>query len=188
MRILIAEDDAISRRVLLAQLNKLGHEVLVAEDGKQAYELYQREPVQVVITDWMMPEMDGIALCKLIRSEQKEHYTYILMLTALAGKKNYLEGMEAGADDFVAKPFDKDELHARLRAAERILSLQKEVKLLGDLLPICAWCKKVRDDQGFWSQVESYISKHTGTNFSHGICPNCVKGLMTETAEKKIAI
>jgi DNA-binding response OmpR family regulator len=173
MRILIAEDDAASRVLLEATLKKLGHEVITTADGRSAWEAYQRGGIYLVISDWMMPEVDGLALCRLIRGQARSRYTYIILLTALGGKGRYLEGMEAGADDFIAKPFDRDELQARLRVAERILSLQAEVNELEGLLPICSYCKKIREGDSTWVQIEQYINERTDASFSHGICPEC---------------
>ena len=131
------------------------------------------EDVQVVISDWLMPNMDGPSLCRLVRSERRPRYTYFILLTILQGKENKLQGMEAGADDFISKPFDPDELAARLVAASRVLELRYEVAQLERLLPICCYCRKIRDDDNGWLPVEEYIAKHTGTDFSHGICPHC---------------
>jgi DNA-binding response OmpR family regulator len=97
----------------------------------------------------------------------------VLLLTALKGRARFLDGMQAGADDFMSKPVDREELHARLRVAERILGLQQEVKQLEGLLPICSYCKKIRDEGEQWSQVEEYVSRRTEAQFSHGICPDC---------------
>jgi len=121
MKVLIAEDDRDSRELLAWILEKLGYQVVSTENGQQAWEGYCRGQFQVVISDLLMPDVDGLELCRRIRAAKQSHYTYIILLTALIGKKQYLEGMEAGADDFMTKPFDADELRARLRVAERIL-------------------------------------------------------------------
>jgi DNA-binding response OmpR family regulator len=123
----------------------------------------------------MMPKVDGLELCRRIRSHEREKYAYIIFLTALAGKKYYQEGMEAGADDFLNKPVDMDELTARLVVAGRILTLHTEVTQLEGLLPICAYCKNIRDDQNTWQPIEGYISKRTEATFSHGYCPDCIE-------------
>jgi DNA-binding response OmpR family regulator len=173
MRILAVEDDPVSRRILTATLERLGHAVTVAQDGQEAWAALATAPAEVVITDWMMPRMDGIELSRRIRARDGERYTYIIMLTALRGRTSYLDGMAAGADDFLTKPFDKDELQARLRVAERLLGLQREVKQLEGLLPICTYCKRIRDEADAWSQVEEYVGRRTEAQFSHGICPEC---------------
>ncbi len=173
MRVLAVEDDPVSRRILTVVLERLGHEVLAANNGLEAWERFQAEPVDAVITDWMMPEVDGLELTRRIRAHTKDRYTYVLLLTALTGRDRYLDGMMAGADDFVSKPVDREELHARLRVAERILGLQREVRQLEGLLPICSYCKKIRDEEQHWSQVEEYVSRRTEAQFSHGVCPDC---------------
>ncbi len=173
MRVLIADDDPVSRRVLTATLEALGHAPVVAEEGRWAWARFQEQPADIVITDWMMPGLDGLELTRLIRAQQRERYTYILLLTALTGRASYLEAMDAGADDFVTKPVDRQELQARLRVAERILGLQREVHQLQGLLPICSYCKRIRDEGEHWCQVEDFVSRRTEAQFSHGICPSC---------------
>lgn len=127
MRILIAEDDTTSRIILDEILTRLGHEVVAAANGQEAWATFKQDHVSLVISDWMMPDVDGLELCRRIRAENRPKYTYVILLTALEGKESYLEAMEAGADDFATKPLDSDQLHARLRAAERILGLQREL-------------------------------------------------------------
>jgi two-component system, cell cycle response regulator len=124
MKVLIAEDDRDSRELLSWLLTKLGYEVVATENGRQAWDAFRQEKFRIVISDLLMPDMDGLELCRRIRGTKLQSYTYIIVLTALIGKKDYLEGMEAGADDFVTKPFDPDELKARLRVADRIVAIQ----------------------------------------------------------------
>jgi DNA-binding response OmpR family regulator len=121
----------------------------------------------------VMPGMNGLDLCRKIRSLNRPQYTYIILLTSVSGRSGYLIGMKAGADDFLAKPLDEDLLAARLVAAERLLSLQSMVNQLTGLLPICCMCKKIRDDKNYWQQVESYIIQRTDAKFTHGYCPDC---------------
>lgn len=173
MRILIAEDDPTSQLLLSRTLEKWGHEVLATTNGKDAWYRFRAEPVSAVITDWMMPDMDGLELCQRIRTYDKPDYTYILILTSLTGRGRYLEGMDAGADDYITKPFDRDELAARLRVCERILGLKQHVKRLEGLLPICSYCKKIRDDKDDWTNVENYVAKRSDAAFTHSICPHC---------------
>lgn len=173
MRILLVEDEAISRRASLRLLMKEGYDVEMATDGRRAWELLQREDFSVVITDWLMPEIDGLELCRLIRGRSNKQYTYIILVTAKTGKTDYLEGLESGADDFLSKPYDPDVLRARLRVAKRLLDLRQQVERLQGLLPICQYCKKIRDDKNLWTQIEAYISEHSSADFTHGICPEC---------------
>jgi len=128
MKVLIAEDDDDSRELLGWLLQKLGHQVVAAANGKEAWDAFRKGRFRLVLVDVLMPEIDGLELCRRIRThkQSKYTYTYIIIITALIGKKDYLEGMEAGADDFVTKPFDPNELKARLRVAERIIALQEQ--------------------------------------------------------------
>ena len=180
MNVLIADDDPTSRIVLSATLQKLGHQVAVAKDGAEAWTVFENGEVPLLISDMVMPDVHGLELCRRIRAAKRPKYTYIILLTSVGGKSSYLVVMRAVADDFINKPFDEEQLAARLVAAERVLNLQSQVKQLSGLLPICCVCKKVRDDQNYWEQVESYISKRTDARFSHSYCPDCFKKAMQE--------
>jgi DNA-binding response OmpR family regulator len=184
MRILIADDDTVSRFLLDAVLKELGHEVVVSHDGMEAWKLFQQEYFPVVIVDWIMPLMDGSSLCRQIRAQKKEKYTYIIVLTVLEGEVSYLQGMDAGADDFLSKPLQKRQLAARLHVAERILNLQSEVKQLLTLLPICSYCKKIRDQKEYWQQLELYFRQHSTVQFSHTICPDCYEKIVKPELEQ----
>jgi len=127
VKILIAEDEAVSRRLLQSYLQKWGHEVVVAEDGAAAWRTFQADEFPMVITDWMMPEMDGVDLIRLIRESERSFHVYVILLTARSQKEDVVEGMEAGADDFVTKPFDRDELRVRLRVGERVSALEAKL-------------------------------------------------------------
>ena len=175
MKVLIAEDDLIASRVLEAALLKLGHEVLVAEDGEAAWEILKRDPFRVVISDWQMPRLDGLGLCQRIRQRAGEYVYFILLTQMVATEKNLQASAYAGVDDFLEKPVNPDQLWMRLRVAERILGFTTKVQQLESFLPICGYCKKVRDDQNYWEQIEHYINARTGTNFSHCICPDCLE-------------
>jgi CheY-like chemotaxis protein len=174
MKILIAEDDPVSVKILQFTLEHYGHEVVAAADGEEAWQIFDRDPVRVVVSDWMMPKVDGLELCKKVRSRPKTDYTYFILLTAInTGRENLRKAMDAGIDDFLTKPLDREAVLMRLRVAERILEFTTQIRQLKELIPICMYCKRVRDDQDYWQQVESYIHAHTGSNFSHGICPEC---------------
>ena len=188
MRILIAEDDRISRRLLEMTLQRLSFEVTITENGAQALEVLNGpEPPQLAILDWMMPEMDGIEVCRALRSQTREKYTYIIFLTARGQKKDIIEALESGADDYLIKPFDPQELRSRLRVGMRVLKLEsaladkvqelegamQHVKVLQGLLPICMYCKKIRDDSDSWHRLESYIEKHSAAMFTHSLCSDC---------------
>jgi DNA-binding response OmpR family regulator len=175
MKILIAEDEAVSRAKLLALLNAQGHDVTATEDGMEAWGAWQIAQPRVVVSDWAMPELDGLELCRRLRAHQADHYTYFILLTATGGRENFLAAMEAGIDDFITKPVDPEELRARLTVAQRILGLREELSALEGLLPICSYCKRIRNDRQEWSSLEGYIEKRSKAEFSHGVCPDCYK-------------
>ena len=135
MKVLIAEDDAVSRMILQRAVKKLGHEVLAAEDGGKAWDIYCADPdVDAVISDWMMPEVDGLELCRRVRAEERADdraddrgYTYFIFLTALGDREHLLRGLEAGADDYLSKPLDRDELEMRLTSALRVTDLHRRL-------------------------------------------------------------
>lgn len=186
MKILIAEDDAVSRRVLEKTLQNWGYTVTACENGSVAWAMYLAGQFTLVISDWMMPETDGLELCRRIRASKRLDYCYFIILTARTGRQSYLEGMEAGADDYMTKPVDVDELRARMRVAERILALQSDVQTLRGILPICAWCKKIRDDATLWQSLEEYIAHHTMADFTHTICPQCSEKQILEFNKREL--
>jgi len=207
MRILIAEDDPVSRRILQAKLVKWGYETVVASDGNEAWQILESaDAPQLAILNWMMPGMEGVEVCRKLRQKAMKTYSYIIILTALDREEDIVIGMEAGADDYLTKPFRANELRARIRAGRRILDMQNEllsagearesliielrnalarIRTLSGMLPICASCKKIRDDKGYWNQLEAYISEHADVFFSHGLCPDCTMKAYAELKELK---
>ena len=185
MKILIVDDDATSRIVLSASLEKLGHAVTVVSTGAAAWALFEEGHIPLLISDMVMPDLNGVELCRRIRAVNRPKYTYIIMLTAVDGKRGFLEGMHAGVDDFMTKPYDEEQLAARLIVAERILNLQSQVNQLAGLLPICCVCNKIRDDKNYWQRVESYIAQRSDAQFSHGYCPDCFEKALQEVAQVK---
>lgn len=173
MHVLIAEDDPVTQRLLQALVERLGHEVFLASSGSEAWSLLKGLYIPMVLSDWMMPDLTGLELCQRIRAREEPRYVYVILLTALEGKDRFLEAMEAGVDDFLNKPPDFEELAARIRVGERILGLEREVKQLEGLLPICAYCKQIRDEKDHWRPIERYLSERTESRLSHGICPDC---------------
>lgn len=185
MRVLAVEDDGVARAVLKQALRRLGHEVLEAGDGEEAWALLQREPVRVVVSDWTMPKCDGLELCRRIRARTGAEYLYFILLTSRdATQENQTAAGDAGVDDFLTKPLDLAELWTRLRVAERILAYTTQVRQLEQLLPICSYCKKIRDDKNYWQQIEGYISERTGSDFSHSICPDCYTRVVVPEMEQ----
>lgn len=185
MKILAVEDDKMALMMMRQALVRLGHEVIEARDGREAWAKLQREPVRVVVSDWEMPEADGLELCRRIRARRKAEYVYFILVTARdASEENQQNAMDAGVDDFLTKPLDVFELRMRLRTAERILKYTTQVRQLEELLPICSYCKKIRDDQNYWQQMEGYINERTGSEFSHSICPDCYQRVIVPELEK----
>jgi phosphoserine phosphatase RsbU/P len=185
VKILAVEDDAVARAVLRQALRKLGHEVVEATDGAEAWKRLAKDPMRVVVADWAMPVMDGLELCRKIRGATGADYTYFILLTARdATGENQQAAADAGVDDFLTKPLNFEELWNRLRVAERILRYATQVRQLEEMLPICSYCKKIRDDKNYWQQIEGYINQHTGTEFSHSICPDCYQRVVIPELEK----
>ena len=185
MKILAVEDDAVARAVLRKALHRLGHEVVEATDGEAAWEQLEAEPVRVVVSDWIMPRTDGLDLCRRIRARRRQDYIYFILLTSRdADEENSRAAADAGVDDFLTKPLDLAELWTRLRVAERILKYTTQVRQLEELLPICSYCKKIRDDQNYWQQMEGYINERTGSEFRHSICPACYQRVVIPELEK----
>lgn len=190
MRILIADDDVVLRCSLRAHLEKWSYEVTECVDGHQAWiALNGDEAPSLAIFDWNMPGMDGPSLCRDLRQVPALSAMYVILITGNQDQKDVVLGLESGADDYIKKPFDWNELRARLRIGSRIVSLQhalaarvsdlqqalSDVKRLGGLLPICAYCKRIRDDGDYWKQIEQYLSEYSEAQFSHGICPQCLE-------------
>jgi two-component system cell cycle response regulator len=156
MKILIIDDDPISRRVLEANLLEWGYEVMVASDGGKAWEIIQQpESPSLIISDWMMPRMDGLALCREIRNMEKSEYTYFIILTAKGEKKDIIEGLEAGADDFLTKPFNQEELKYRTRIGERIINLERRILELANTDPLTGLLNR----RAFMERMEQEMSR-----------------------------
>ncbi|TMD07035.1 MAG: response regulator transcription factor [Chloroflexi bacterium] len=188
MKVLVADDDPVSRGILEKLVARWGYEPVMASDGRQARAvLGAAHAAQLAIIDWMMPGMNGLEVCRSVRKEFGSGLPYVIMLTAMGRREDIVAGLDAGANDYVTKPFDHEELKARLGVGVRVAELQgllaervrdleealASVKQLSGLLPICSYCKKVRDDRNYWQQVESYVGQHSEAQFSHSICPDC---------------
>jgi len=197
VKILLAEDDPLYAR-LLQRLLESEYEVRLARDGVEAWEALQAEnPPQLAVLDWLMPRMDGIEVCRQVRQRPEMASTYMILLTSRDRIKDILAGFAAGADDYLVKPCDPEELRARVRVGRRVVELQSalaahvaqlkqalaSVRQLQGLLPICAYCKRIRNDQNYWEQLETYVSEHSEASFSHGICPNCYQSIMKPQIE-----
>jgi phosphoserine phosphatase RsbU/P len=186
--VLVADDEPVSRTVVAAILRKGGYTVQLASDGEQAWAaLQQDDPPHMAVMDWMMPGLDGPEICRRVRSIDTQTPTYVILLTSRDASADIVAGLRAGADDYVTKPPNEDELLARVNVGARVVQLQRaladrvrrleealsNVKQLQGLLPICSYCKRIRDDKNYWQQVETYVSVHSGVQFSHSYCPDC---------------
>ncbi len=200
MRALIADDDPVTAALVAGSVRRWNLEPIVAYDGKAAWErLCEPDPPLLAILDWMMPEVDGLELCRRLRSRESTTHTYVILLTGRDSSPDRVTGLEAGADDYLVKPFDIHELRARVNIGVRTVSLQQQlsskiaaleetianVKQLKGLLPICSYCKRIRSDQDYWQQLEGYISDHSDAQFSHGVCPGCYDKVLASFTEPK---
>ena len=190
MRALVADDDRGTALLLRRSLERWGLTVAVAFDGLEAWRILETDSaIALVVLDWSMPGLDGPEICRRIRADARREHLHVLLVTAREGAGDIVRGLDAGADDYMTKPFDSEVFRARVHVAMRVLRLKARlaervveletalanVKQLRGLLPICSYCKQVRNDHDYWEQVEQYISDHTDVQFSHGICPSCYK-------------
>jgi CheY-like chemotaxis protein len=206
MKLLIAEDDFTTRTMLQSVMSRWGYEVQAVADGRAALAALElQDSPRLALLDWTMPGLDGVEVCRQLRARPSANPPYLILLTARTQKDDIVLGLQAGANDYIAKPYDTGELQARLAVGVRMVELQAalalkiterdqligqlqvalaEVKKLSGIIPICAGCKKIRDDKGFWNQVEAYIQTHSLATFSHGLCPDCTTRLYPELAEE----
>ena len=197
MKVLVADDDRIAATVLSQTLRQWEFDVTVVADGAEALRHLLAQGATgptLAILDWMMPNVEGAEVCRRVRLEMPLANMYLMLLTSLESKGHIVAGLDAGADDYLVKPFDPAELRARVNVGVRVLSLQERladrvtelqealanVKVLHGLLPICSYCKRIRGDDQYWTQVESYIAERSDAQFSHGICPPCANELERE--------
>jgi DNA-binding response OmpR family regulator len=195
MRALIADDDRLVASAVSRSMSSWGFETTVVHDGVTAWEqLTAGPPPSLAIVDWMMPGLEGPELCRRVRADATLAHLYMVLLTARSGPTDVVAGLTAGADDYLVKPFDLDELRARILVGVRVVSLQARLaekvaelqstldnmQSLRGLLPICSYCKRIRDDRNSWQYVEVYMSEHSGATFTHGICPSCLEHAKAE--------
>ncbi len=193
MIVLVADDLDVNRKLLRTLLAPEGYEVIEASNGVDALDILQTATGPMVgLIDWEMPEMEGIEVCRQARALQATPPLYLILLTVRDSKQDIVAGLQGGANDYITKPFDKTELLARVSIGRQMVQLQQtltervaelkeallSVKQLGGLLPICSYCKKIRDDQNYWQQVEAYVGKHSQAKFSHSICPQCYEEII----------
>jgi len=186
--ILVADDEPVSQRVVRAMLERAGFGVRLAADGTDALTLLRSDdPPPMALLDWMMPNLDGLEVIRRVRETPRATPPYIILLTSRRAPADIVTGLEAGANDYVTKPAREEELLARVAVGVRVTELQRalaervrsleealgNVKQLQGLLPICSYCKAIRNDRNYWQRVESYLHEHSGVTFSHCYCPSC---------------
>jgi len=175
MDVLIVDDEADNRRALRRLVADLGHNSLEARDGAEAWDmmLATRSP-RIVISDWMMPREDGLEFCRRVRAHPEWPYVYIILLSGQRmSPRSHEQAMAEGVDDFMIKPFDPVTLAQRLRVAERIVSLTERVNALEDIVPMCAYCRRVRDERRVYHELEEYVANATPAQFARVVCPDC---------------
>jgi phosphoserine phosphatase RsbU/P len=195
MRALIADDDPTTALIVAKALERWKLDVTVVNDGSAAWDaLMVPDAPRLAILDWMMPGFDGLEICRRLRQDAAKSGTYVMLLTGRDARADVVAGLDAGADDYLVKPFDREELRARVQVGLRLLKLQEslaervaelqdalsKVKQLTGLLPICCYCKRIRSDKNYWEQVDSYVAQHSAAQFSHGICPDCYQRVCAE--------
>ena len=201
MRILVAEDDAVTRKLLESTLGRLRLDVIAVADGNAAWNALEtlkgKDAPELALLDWMMPGLEGIQILRRLRTTPGFELLYVILLTSRTDKEDVAYGLAAGANDYIAKPFDPSELEARVRVGERMVKLQRSlaarvaelevalahVQRLQGLLPICSYCKKVRNEADYWEQVDSYLTSHSDVRITHGICPQCLETMMKQLDE-----
>jgi sigma-B regulation protein RsbU (phosphoserine phosphatase) len=188
LQVLVADDEPVSRTVVGAMLKKAGYPVIFAPDGEKAWQVLDSDdPPSIALLDWEMPGLLGPEVVQRLRGKQAQSPTYVILLTSRDSSADIVKGLRAGADDYVTKPANEDELVARVNVGARVVQLQTaladrvrsleealaNVKALQTLLPICAYCKSIRNDQNYWEKVETYFTQHSKVAFTHSYCPNC---------------
>ena len=195
MKILVAEDNNVVKSLINNLLTQWGYVYDSVSNGKEALDIVSKYTLPfIALLDWMMPELDGLEVCKTIRTIHLTTPFFIILLTARNEKQDIVTGFKAGIDDYIIKPFDKDELMARIKVGERIIDLQQRlherilkleeaithIKTLQGILPVCSSCHRIRNDQESWERIDKYISDHSDAQLSHTVCPECLKKLYPE--------
>ena len=204
-KILVTDDDPDILELNSTILRKVGYEVYEASTAKETLEMVRTHRPDLIILDVILPDMRGTRLCRMIKDDPDLRGPFIILMSGVQiSSNNQAKGLNVGADGYLVKPVSRKEFIARVQAMERIKQaedalmetkkeqeatiekLQKaleEIKTLRGLIPICAWCKKIRDDEGYWDELEVYLSKHSEAVFSHGLCPECSKAMKKKIEE-----
>ncbi len=194
LSILVVDDDSINIDILKSVLAQRNYKVQAADSGESALKQVSLNPPDLILLDVVMSGMDGYETCRRLKRNPTSANIPIIFITALSDMSDMLKGFQAGGADYLIKPFQPEEVLARVKAHLTIQKLYKdissknarlekaleEVKTLQGIVPICSLCKKVRDDGGYWQKVEMYVSERVGTKFSHSYCPDCLKKEMRQ--------
>jgi DNA-binding response OmpR family regulator len=202
MTILVTDDDPAVLALTGSVLRRAGYEVIETSTGRECLEAAHKDHPDLILLDVMLPDMSGVDLCRQLKADKALHGTFIILLSGVQVSSEYqADGLNVGADGYIIKPISNKELVARIQAMERIKDAEdalrkkekeqeeliaklqaalEEIKTLQGLIPICSSCKKIRNDEGFWDQLESYLSKHTDAVFTHGLCPECFHKAIAE--------
>lgn len=198
--ILLVDDNSSNLQTLTTMLSGEGYEIRIAKSGADALQSVRQHPPDLILLDVLMPGMNGHEVCQRLKADAATQDIPVIFVTALAELPEKIKGFEVGGVDYITKPFQAEEVIARVnthvtmrllrkKLENNIARLQKtldEVKTLKGLIPICSSCKKMRDDKGYWNQIEIYMKNHTGAQFSHGICPACIEKLYPDLHEKMV--
>lgn len=197
MSVLVAEENAISRLFLQQTLEKWGHGVVAVEDGIAAWRVLEgADAPPLAILAGALPGLSGIELCRRVRRRSSTRPAYLILLAAESGTDEVVTGLCAGADDCLTRPFQLNELRARLQVGQRVVNAHRHLadrieqlaasaahaRPVQGLVPICAWCKKIRDESNLWEQLETYISRHLEAELTHAVCPDCSDRVTDPTA------
>ncbi len=182
--ILVIDDQPTNLKVLLALLKENGFGVRIAENGERGLQVLRYHRPDIILLDVMMPGMDGFATCRRIKENPETASIPVIFMTALDSVEDKVAGFEAGGVDYITKPFQQIEVLARLRTHLEMLRQRQEleealaeIRTLSGIIPICSCCKRIRDEEGYWQQVEQYIANHSEAQFSHALCRSCADKL-----------
>jgi len=201
-RILVIDDNPDIRLLSTMLLKRAGYEVLEASTGQECLDIVRTHHPSLILLDVMLPDMTGFEVCRQIKNNENLKDIFVILASGIrVSSENQAEGLDMGADGYIIRPIPNKEFLARVQAGERIKRAEDalrekegqqqalisqleealvEIKTLKGCIPICATCKKIRDDEGYWEYLEAYISKHTDATFTHGICPTCFEKAKTE--------
>ncbi len=178
--VLAVDDNTINLSLLRSILEPQGYTAATALSAEEAFNFLEKEKPELILLDVMMPAMDGFETAMKIKQSPGLKDIPIIFLTARNETEDIVKGFDAGGVDYVTKPFNPPELLARIRTHIELKRAREEISTLHGLLPICARCKKIRDKAGNWQRIESYISQRSKAEFSHGLCPECMRTILSE--------